>query len=137
MSKLIALLDSVPDITEKVESEYYYDGAKIPRVTKIIQRCIHNDGLMYWANSLGFKHLSYQKTLNAAANIGTQCHNNIDIFLAGNHNNDPKDISMEALYAYKSFLKWYNDVSLYAKFVNKGLLSFSFILYVPVASLCT
>ena len=60
------------------ESEYYFKGHKVPRVTKIIQRCNHNDGLMYWANSLGFKHQSYGNVLNEAATIGTQCHENID-----------------------------------------------------------
>ena len=113
MNELISLLDTIPDISEKIESDYEYEGRKVPRVTKIIQRCIHNDGLMYWSNSLGFKRQSYQKTLNAAASIGSQCHNNIDAFLSGDIDAINNNIDIEAMMAYKSFLKWYNDVKLY------------------------
>ena len=91
------------------ESEYYYKGHKVPRVTKIIQRCNHNDGLMYWANSLGFKHQSYGRVLNEAANIGTQCHENIDMFLS-NNDHKPDNIMDEARNAYNSFQKWYHDI---------------------------
>ena len=111
MNDVIKLFKQLPNISDKVDSDYEYEGRKVPRVTKIIQRCIHNDGLMYWSNSLGFKRQSYQKTLNAAASIGTQCHNNIDAFLSGEYNNIRNDIDIEAMMAYKSFRKWYNDVS--------------------------
>ena len=79
------------------ESEYRYDGNIVPRVTKILSRCIHNDALMYWANSLGFKHKSYQKTLNEAANIGTQCHNSIDSFMEDNTFMPSTDIDQSAI----------------------------------------
>ena len=96
------------------ESEYRFNGRKVPRVTKIIQRCNHNDGLMYWANSLGFRHQSYGKVINEAANIGTQCHNNIDLFLTKD-DHKPENIMEEARNAYNSFIKWYNDISKAAK----------------------
>ena len=92
------------------ESDYYFNGRKVPRVTKIIQRCNHNDGLMHWANSLGFRHQSYGKTLNEAATIGTQCHNNIDLFLA-NKSHQPDNLMPEVRNAYNSFLKWYSDIN--------------------------
>ena len=103
------LLDKMPKI-KNPDSEYFYENNKVPRVTKIIQRCIHNDGLMFWANSLGFKRQSYQKVLNAAAAIGTACHTNIDKFLDDN-THQVSNIMLEAKNAYDSFLKWYNDVS--------------------------
>ena len=112
IDQICNLLDSMPKI-ENPDSEYYYEDNKVPRVTKIIQRCIHNDSLMYWANSLGFKHQSYQKTLNIAAAIGTQCHNNIDAFL-DDQSHEPVNIMLEAKNAYDSFRKWFNDISLYA-----------------------
>lgn len=111
---LLSLIDNLGAI-DKVESDYYFNGIKVPRVTKIISRCIHNEGLMYWANNLGFKHQSYRKTLDAAANIGTICHNNIDAYLKDNEH-IPKgiDVFEEARNAYNSFKKWYSDISLYA-----------------------
>ena len=115
MSDILDLLDSMIIDKSKLESDYYFDGAKVPRVTKIISRCIHNDGLMYWANSIGFKHQSYSKTLNEAAKIGTQCHNNIDSYLDDQSHKAPEDIMWSARNAYNSFLKWFNDINSYAQ----------------------
>ena len=113
MNEIISLLDNISMKDDSFESSYFYNGKKVPRVTKIIQRCIHNDGLMYWANSLGFRHQSYQKTLNNAATIGTQCHNNIDAFMDNNNHEIPVNIMHEAKNAYNSFRRWYDDVSKY------------------------
>ena len=93
------------------ESDYKYDGNIVPRVTKILSRCIHNDALMYWANSLGFKHKSYQKTLNEAANIGTQCHNSIDSFMEDNTFMPSANINQSAKYAYESFRVWFSEIA--------------------------
>lgn len=114
--KLYDLLDLMLDKVanrDKEESDYYYNEFKVPRVTKIIQRCIHNDGLMYWANSLGFKGQSYAKTLSKAAEIGTQCHNNIDQFLTDHSHTAPPNIFEEARNAYNSFLSWFEEVNKY------------------------
>lgn len=92
------------------ESEYVFNGRKIPRVTKIIQRCDHSDGLMHWANALGYSHQSYGKVLNEAAAIGAQCHTNIDLFLTDN-SHKPENIMEEARNAYNSFRRWYSDIS--------------------------
>ena len=112
MKEMIKLLnkiqkDTSPDVLEN--SDYYFNGLMVPRVTKIISRCIHNDGLMYWANTLGFKHQSYKKTLDTAAQIGTECHNNIDKFLETGGSDiifNPK-----AENAYLSFREWYDNIS--------------------------
>ena len=79
MKQMVKLLDTLQPIN--VDSNYTYNGVIVPRVTKILSTCIHSDSLMYWANSLGFKHKSYKKTLEEAANIGTHTHDNIDHFL--------------------------------------------------------
>ena len=65
MNNIIELIDNIKDDINNIDSEYTYNGTTVPRVTKIISRCIHNDSLMYWANSLGFKHQSYAKVINA------------------------------------------------------------------------
>lgn len=112
MSNIISLLDAVEGLSN-VESDYYYNGIKVPRVTKIISKCIHNDGLMYWSNNLGFKRQSYSKVLKSAAAIGTECHENIDKFLIDN-SHMAEDIMGDARNAYNSFRRWYDDIQSYA-----------------------
>lgn len=109
MNNINNLLDSFEGI-DGIESNYIYNGHKVPRVTAIISKCVHNDVLLYWANSLGFKHQSYKKTLANAANIGTQCHENIDAFLEDNSHELPNTMMQEANNAYNSFRKWFNDI---------------------------
>lgn len=109
IKQMVTLLDNVQSIN--VDSDYTYNGNIVPRVTKIISRCIHSDSLMYWANSLGFKHQSYKKTIDAAANIGTHTHNNIDSFLEDeNHIADEYNMPYQSYNAYQSFLKWFNTI---------------------------
>ncbi len=107
--QMVALIDTMGNIITDSNC-YDFEGHKVPRVTKILSRCIHSDGLMYWANSLGFKHQSYKKTIDAAANIGNQCHNGIDHFLEDDSYEFPQINTVEATMAYRSFLKWFNDV---------------------------
>ena len=111
--KLFELLDCIANNYIIEDSDYYYNDNKVPRVTKIIQRCIHSNGLMHWANYLGFKHKSYNKELTIAATIGTQCHNSIDKYLNDN-SYEPENIMQEARNAYNSYLKWLNEVKKYA-----------------------
>lgn len=110
MEKITNLLDEYSNSNLEFESDYFHNGIKVPRVTKIISKCIHSDSLMYWANNLGFKHQSYTKTLNRAAYIGSECHDSIDKYLQDN-NYDPDSLTSEARYAYESFLKWFNDIN--------------------------
>lgn len=107
MNRMIELLDEIEELNN-IDSEYYFNSIKVPRVTKILSTCIHSDSLMYWANSLGFKHKSYSKTLTQSANIGTQAHNSIDHFLSDNSYQVPLTNESAAIFAYNSFLKWYN-----------------------------
>ena len=112
-NEMMVLLNQVSNIDDSIESDYFYNGIRVPRVTKIISRCIHNDGLMHWANSLGFKHQSYSKTLSTAASIGSECHTSIDTFLDTGVDVWPE--SPESRNAYESFKKWFTDISYYSK----------------------
>ena len=94
------------------DSVYSYNGIPVPRVTEIISTCIHSDSLLYWANSLGFKHKSYKKTIQEAADIGTECHNTIDLFLDNDYKYDASFTYTSAQYAYESFLKWWNEINI-------------------------
>ena len=110
MDNIIELLDKTESID--TDSNYIHNGIIVPRVTKILSKCIHSDSLMYWANSLGFKHQSYKKTLEEAANIGSYAHNNIDNYLSdNNYKVIESSIPKQSYNAYQSFLKWFSDVN--------------------------
>lgn len=79
-------------------------GINVPRVTQIISKMIHNDGLMYWANILGFKGLKYREVLNNAAALGTQAHAAIELFL--------KDkLKTNSCIPFLSFMSWYDTLT--------------------------
>ena len=111
-SLLDEFLNTHPWIYEQIYSIYKYENHHIPRVTAIIHRCIHDNGLMQWANYLGWKKVSYEQLLFTSANIGTQCHNMIDGFLSTKKHPDiGDDIYNDAKLAYASFLRWYGDIT--------------------------
>lgn len=91
--------------TPESKSEYINpNGIKVPRVTEILSKMIHNDGLMYWANSLGFKGIKYRDALNNAANIGTVCHSLIEKFLKEKFQDDTN-------IPFQGFLSWYDIIT--------------------------
>lgn len=53
------------------------DGKNVPRVSTII-KLLNKEQLLYWANSLGYKHISYQHELDRTARIGTAVHEMIE-----------------------------------------------------------
>ena len=115
--QLINCLDNIintnPNLFINEESEYYFKGHKIPRVTSMLSRGIHNDSLMDWANYIGrVKHQNYGTVMNKSLNIGSQTHECIDYFF---HNNaevsNYTNLDIEARQAYLSFSKWYRDIN--------------------------
>lgn len=52
---------------------YEKNGHKYPSVTTVMQ-IIGNEGITVWANSLGYKHISYFKELDKLAKFGTAAH---------------------------------------------------------------
>lgn len=85
---------------------YEYNGVKVPRVTEIISKCIHEESLMKWSNSLGFKHQSYKKVLEQAADFGSRAHKGIEYYLKGLE--IPNDTPLNTLYAFKN---WWNLIT--------------------------
>lgn len=94
-----------------VKSSYTYNGYVVPRVTEILSKCIHSDVLMYWANSLGFKHKSYGKTLKLYSSWGSECHDQIDKFISSDFEDRTIPPSFESANAFKSYLYWFDDIS--------------------------
>lgn len=65
--------------TEKTRL-YEIGNYNVPRVTALLDT-IKEDYIIQWANSLGWKRLSYTKVLQEAASIGTEVHEEIEMFL--------------------------------------------------------
>ena len=82
---------------------YTFEGHPVPRTTEILNRMIHNDGLMYWANSLGFRGIKYSEALNEAANIGTIAHSAIEHFLT-------EKLETVDNIPFLGFLSWYSII---------------------------
>ena len=101
---LFELLSENTESLQMKEEKYFYNGVAVPRVTEVISKMISEEYLLYWANALGFKHQGYKKTVDAAANIGSEAHDLISRFLNGETfttNNIP----------YLGFRKWWMDIS--------------------------
>ena len=102
-NKLFNLLEETQEVKLK-ENKYFHNGIPVPRVTEIISKMISEEYLLHWANGLGFKHQSYKKTIDAAANLGTESHDLINRFLTGN-------ISPSSNIPYLGFRKWWMDIN--------------------------
>lgn len=103
---------------EKVHELNYFSNSgilyieDIPRVTQILSEMLHEDTLLFWANSLGFKRISYKQAIEQAADIGTTVHNTAENILrnknaeeySGYYNNRELNNSIH------SFLQWYEQV---------------------------
>ena len=68
-------------INDTTNRYYNQEGISVPRVTEILSAMIHSDKLMLWANSLGFRGIRYLQALNQAADIGTEAHAHIEMYL--------------------------------------------------------
>jgi hypothetical protein len=86
-----------------VPERYTYKGYNVPRVTEILNRTIHEDYLMRWSNSLGFRRKNYEKVLNDAAEYGTKTHKIIEQFM----NNKVFD---EYTDGFNAFTKWWDKI---------------------------
>ena len=97
-----------PEEYAKLDSSYYYDNHKVPRVTRILARCVHEDGLVKWANFMGFSQVDYDDFMEDAATIGNETHNGIRALM---EHGESQMTKQESLFAYNSFLTWYHNVS--------------------------
>ena len=105
LQTLTGLIDGLdlPSLENTYFSKYEYNGRKIPRVTTILSAMMHADTLMYWANNLGFKGIRYKEFMTEAANIGTEAHFRIEMFLK-------EKLESEDNVPYLGFKQWWNDI---------------------------
>lgn len=94
----------------KIQSDYVFDGRVVPRVTNILARTIHDDYLLDWANSLGFKRKSYRKVLGKSADLGTDVHEYISFYL-NNGKYPSKELCNEAENCIDSFDYWWEKIN--------------------------
>lgn len=94
---------------------YKYDNNSVPRVTEILSAMLHEDYLMYWSNSLGFKRLKYKAVLEEAASKGTYSHKAIEEYLNDNKLPNLDDIPIIARNTvdstFSAFMKWWNIIN--------------------------
>lgn len=88
-------------------SPYIHNNHHVPRVTSIIDIATDTGAIAKWANSLGFQHRSYTKTLNEAAIIGTKTHAFISDPIADNE----EFYSIEVSNCIHGFKAWYEMVT--------------------------
>ena len=72
------MIKKLKSINNTLGNKYMHNGIYVPRVTEIISKMIHEDYLLYWANSLGFKRKKYKEELELAASKGTLAHSEIE-----------------------------------------------------------
>lgn len=91
------------------------NGQKVPRVSEVI-KMLAKDSIIFWANSLGFKGVSYKKELERTANIGSLCHDVIEGYFDKQRladidfdrfNIEDYGSKMEVRRALESFFRWY------------------------------
>lgn len=104
-------LAEIPFTIEAKSDRYSYNGVFVPRVNDILSSMLSEDYLMRWANSLGFKRLSYKKTLEDYANIGTQVHEIIEAYIRDRSVNITDSTPATVVNAFTSFMDWYANVA--------------------------
>lgn len=107
-------LSKIPFV-EANDSNYEYNGIKVPRVTHILQSMLHDDYLIPWANAMGlYKHQKYSDIMEKSTEIGSIVHNAIENFLRNgielDINSIPNMYANEALNAYTAFKKWWKTI---------------------------
>lgn len=102
MDQALSSMDIVID--DKKSIYVNTNNRKVPRVTQILSKMIHNDGLMYWANSLGFKGIRYRDELNRAVDVGTEAHSCIEKYLK-------EKIQTDSNIPFLGFMSWVNIIT--------------------------
>lgn len=114
------LLDRMNSLELKCSSEYTLtNGNHSPRVTEILSQMLHEEYLLSWANSLGFKHIGYRSYMNEAANKGTYSHMAIERFLKNREFPDinkcaglyPEKIVSTVRSTFSGFMKWWEKLN--------------------------
>lgn len=88
-----ALMERMSQLEVESRDTYQVDGKRVPRVTEVLSAMLHEDGLMNWSNSLGWKRISYRAFMKEAADKGTYAHLAVEKYLR-NGSLDLKDLGI-------------------------------------------
>lgn len=80
----------------------------VPSVTTVLGRYKDSQGLLYWANSIGLKGISYSKYMKEVGNIGTNVHELAQCFIEGLEFSIPKDDEV-VINCFNKFLMWWES----------------------------
>ena len=75
------LMERMSKLQVESRDTYQLDGKRVPRVTEVLSAMLHEDGLMNWANGLGWKRISYRAFMRDAADKGTYSHLAVEKYL--------------------------------------------------------
>ena len=90
-------------------SNYKFNGVNVPRVTTILSEMQSDQGLIRYANYLGFKHMDYKQTLDIAASIGSETHSYIENYI---QNKECKSPSREEVFnCVNAFKNWWENIN--------------------------
>lgn len=95
-------------------SFYKYKEFPVPRVTEVL-KCsqLSTDGLVRWANAMGFKRLNSNKLRDQAAARGTMIHNAIENYIKTGILDEPENCDIETINIYKNatsgFINFWNN----------------------------
>ena len=111
------LMERMSQIEVESRDTYKIDDKRVPRVTEVLSAMLHEDGLMHWSNSLGWKRISYKAFMKEAADKGTYSHMAIEKYLRQGYldlNNDmniPNDRIFETVQScMDGFIQWWREL---------------------------
>lgn len=114
--KTVNILDNISErCCIKFSDTYEINGQGVPRVTHILSAMLHEEYLLKWANSLGFKHKGYTSYMKEAADKGTYTHHSIERFLLFNEDVNLDNIPYLARHTVKNtfegFKSWWECIN--------------------------
>ena len=90
----------------KALSEYKFRDRNVPRVTVILTEMQSDQGLIRYANYLGFKHIDYNQMLNNASVIGKETHSFIESYIQKNEGYKAP-VRQEVVNCTNAFMDWW------------------------------
>lgn len=108
------LIDETANLEVNLKETYTFSDKRVPRVTEVLSAMLHNESLMSWSNSLGWKRISYTAFMKEAADKGTYSHLAVEKYIKNGYVDLDKFkiVNPIVLEAVKScldgFIKWWN-----------------------------
>ena len=100
------------------DSQYHYNGIRVPRVTHILSAMCHDDYLIPWANAMGlYQHLKYDDIMAKATGVGSIVHEAIEDYIQHGRELDysivPEEYKHQVYNSYSAFRSWWSMIQLH------------------------